>query len=641
MAAPGNFTTLAASGAVTLPLGAQVGYLWQCSNAGTGACGWVAPSAVSPSGALTVSSADTNLSVTLGGTPSTALLAAASIGVNWSGLLAVTRGGTGFGSCVLGDLPYGSGSNTMAMLAANATATRKFLLSVSGGAPQWTTLTAADIASATMNFTSIGFAMTPPSNAYISTTNRAGIAGANYQISLGGTYTGISSTTSIIDLDITTTHTSTTSTLTTSAGIQITPNTNATSATITSSYGMLINTGTNSGGTVTNAYSIYNNIQTIAATNYGYYQTGTFTKTGDVGLQLLNTFSPTAAVGGQLSQLSISSTYTPTSGPYTVAAFYNCYSNPTIAITSASVITTTAYYGLSVKPVSITFSGAAHTITTYYGIYSATPSATLGTGSVGTAYSGYFANPSFGTAKIALYADSLQVATSQCSTTTTGQNTYLYLPTMAGPPTTATAANPANNVAAVYDSTNGGLYIYPGASLGWQGCGWTRIAVYTCSGSPTNPVNMFPTIPQCFNHLRIVYNCRTSLASVEDDIRISFNGDTGGNYAVGWFYNQNGSTQGIQTSGYIYCGACAGASASAGFRGSGTIEINNYKDSTSPRQVFATGQFAWSTTAGSIRQYLYGGYWNAGGGSTIITSIQLWAGGQFQNGDTFYLYGLN
>lgn len=133
MAAPGNFTTLAASGAVSFATGAQVGYLWQCSNAGTGACGWVAPGSVNPTGSLTASSADPNLTVTIGGSPSSALLAPSSISVVWAGLLPVTRGGLGISSCATGDIPYGNGSNSIAMLAANASATRKFLLSVSGG----------------------------------------------------------------------------------------------------------------------------------------------------------------------------------------------------------------------------------------------------------------------------------------------------------------------------------------------------------------------------------------------------------------------------------------------------------------------------------------------------------------------------
>ena len=64
---------------------------------GDGTTSWVAPSGgVTPS-ALTKTD-DTNVTLTLGGTPATALLQATSITVSWSGQLAIARGGTGLGA---------------------------------------------------------------------------------------------------------------------------------------------------------------------------------------------------------------------------------------------------------------------------------------------------------------------------------------------------------------------------------------------------------------------------------------------------------------------------------------------------------------------------------------------------------------
>lgn len=51
-----------------------------------------------PSGAALTKVDDTNITLSLGGTPSTALLVAASITAGWSGTLAVSRGGTGGGT---------------------------------------------------------------------------------------------------------------------------------------------------------------------------------------------------------------------------------------------------------------------------------------------------------------------------------------------------------------------------------------------------------------------------------------------------------------------------------------------------------------------------------------------------------------
>lgn len=50
---------------------------------------------------------DTNVTLTLGGTPATALLKAVSLTLGWTGLLAVARGGTGVGTST------GSGSNVL------------------------------------------------------------------------------------------------------------------------------------------------------------------------------------------------------------------------------------------------------------------------------------------------------------------------------------------------------------------------------------------------------------------------------------------------------------------------------------------------------------------------------------------------
>lgn len=54
-----------------------------------------------------------------------------------SGVLGVTYGGTGLSSCTKGDTLYASAANTWARLAANGTATRKFLSQTNDDAPVW------------------------------------------------------------------------------------------------------------------------------------------------------------------------------------------------------------------------------------------------------------------------------------------------------------------------------------------------------------------------------------------------------------------------------------------------------------------------------------------------------------------------
>jgi len=88
-------------------------------NAGATAPQWV-------SGAALTKTDDTNVTLTLGGTPTTSLLAATSLTLGWTGQLAISRGGTG---------------------AATTTANYVFAGPTSGGAaaPSFRALVAADI----------------------------------------------------------------------------------------------------------------------------------------------------------------------------------------------------------------------------------------------------------------------------------------------------------------------------------------------------------------------------------------------------------------------------------------------------------------------------------------------------------------
>ena len=98
-------------------------------NSGATAPEWVS------SAALTKTD-DTNVTLTLGGNPTNALLAAASLTLGWTGQLAATRGGTGFGSYVVGDLLYANTTTTLAKLAGVATGNALISGGV-GAAPSW------------------------------------------------------------------------------------------------------------------------------------------------------------------------------------------------------------------------------------------------------------------------------------------------------------------------------------------------------------------------------------------------------------------------------------------------------------------------------------------------------------------------
>jgi hypothetical protein len=119
------------------------------------------------SGAALTEIDDTNVTLTLGGTPASALLTAVSITVGWTGTLSIARGGTGAATATaaydnlspnttLGDVTYHNGTDNV-RLAGNTTVTKQFLSQTGTGtvsaAPAWATISGADITGAALTKT--------------------------------------------------------------------------------------------------------------------------------------------------------------------------------------------------------------------------------------------------------------------------------------------------------------------------------------------------------------------------------------------------------------------------------------------------------------------------------------------------------
>jgi hypothetical protein len=100
---------------------------------------------------------DTNVTLTLGGTPATALLQAVSLTLGWTGTLSETRGGTAQSTYTLGDTLYASASNTLSKLSGNTTAVKQYLSQTGTGivsaAPAWATISGSDITGAALTKT--------------------------------------------------------------------------------------------------------------------------------------------------------------------------------------------------------------------------------------------------------------------------------------------------------------------------------------------------------------------------------------------------------------------------------------------------------------------------------------------------------
>lgn len=145
---PSATGTVAVSASGPLALNATTGALTCATcvtSSGGGAITGAAPISVSAAGVVSISGAaltktdDTNVTLTLGGSASTALVNATSITVGWSGQLAMTRGGSNASlTASNGGIVYSTAS-AMAILSGTATASFP-LLSGSTAAPTWATI---------------------------------------------------------------------------------------------------------------------------------------------------------------------------------------------------------------------------------------------------------------------------------------------------------------------------------------------------------------------------------------------------------------------------------------------------------------------------------------------------------------------
>lgn len=153
---------------------------------------------------------DTNVTLTLGGTPLGAVITSASFTLGWTGTLGVARGGTNLASYAVGDILYASGATTLAKLADIATGNAL----ISGGittAPSWgkigltthvsgtlgvtnggtglATVTAGDILYASASNTLAALAKNASATRYLSNTGAANIP-AWAQVDLSNGVTG-------------------------------------------------------------------------------------------------------------------------------------------------------------------------------------------------------------------------------------------------------------------------------------------------------------------------------------------------------------------------------------------------------------------------------------------------------------------
>ena len=117
-------------------------YLSQTGNGSISAAPvWATITGSDITGAALTNVDDTNVTLTLGGTPTTALLRAASLTLGWTGQLSVARGGTGVASLTAYSVVCGGTTSTGAVQSVSGVGTSGQVLTSNGAAalPTWQT----------------------------------------------------------------------------------------------------------------------------------------------------------------------------------------------------------------------------------------------------------------------------------------------------------------------------------------------------------------------------------------------------------------------------------------------------------------------------------------------------------------------
>lgn len=177
------------------------------SQTGTGSVSaapvWSTISSSDITGAALTATNDTNVTITLGGSPSNALLNAASLTMGWSGQLAVARGGTGLNSVSQGDLLYGSVSNTLATLGKDTNATRYLSNQGASNNPSWNQVNLANGVTGNLSVFNLNTGINAASNTYWSGNGTWSVPGGTlqnvtYLKSGSGTFTPAATTKAMI-----------------------------------------------------------------------------------------------------------------------------------------------------------------------------------------------------------------------------------------------------------------------------------------------------------------------------------------------------------------------------------------------------------------------------------------------------------
>lgn len=143
-----------------------------------------------------------------------------------------------------------------------------------------------------------------------------------------------------------------------------------------------------------------------------------------------------------------------------------------------------------------------------------------------------------------------------------------------------------------------------------------------------------------FSHLEIRFSGRSTEAATATDVMLRFNADTGNNYDRELLRGAGTTAAASEDIGQTHAliATLAGASATSGLTGSGTIVIPNYRDTNLHKTATSFNVHKSSNSSSGTGIRCWGAAWR---NTAAITSITLaLTSGNYAAGTKFSLYGL-
>jgi len=156
----------------------------------------------------------------------------------------------------------------------------------------------------------------------------------------------------------------------------------------------------------------------------------------------------------------------------------------------------------------------------------------------------------------------------------------------------------------------------------------------------TSATITFSSIPQNFNHLKLVVMARTNTAVPAVNIKCTINGDSGSNYDYQYIAGNNIVSSAAAAAGgtLSFIGSITAATASANYSGLIESTFFCYKNTTFFKSILTRSGYATASTG--VAQFV--DILTSWRNTAAITSIALTdaSAGSFIAGSSFYLYGV-